>query len=62
MALVEKDELEERAATMVVEQLGAVRFTKRDLPGGPSNTRDFDIVFADGYEEPLEVTTNSTRS
>jgi hypothetical protein len=58
MALVEKEELEERAATMVVEEFGAVRFEKRDLPGGPSRTRDFEIVFADGHEEPLEVTTN----
>ena len=58
MTLIDKDELERRAAAMVVEELSAVRFVKRDVPGAPPGTRDFDIVFADGHEEPLEVTTN----
>lgn len=52
------DELEELAAELVVVELGAVSYVRRDVPGAPGKTRDFDIVFADGHEEPLEVTTN----
>jgi hypothetical protein len=58
MKLVDKDELECRAAAMVVAELGAVRSVKCDISGGPSGLRDFDIVFADGHKEPLEITTN----
>jgi hypothetical protein len=58
MKLVDKNELERRAASMVVAELGAARFVERDVRGAPSGTRDFDIVFNGGREEPLEVTTN----
>jgi hypothetical protein len=60
--LVDYDELEERAAEMVVAELGAVCAQMRDLPGAPSGTRDYDVVFADGHEEPLEVTSNLDKS
>jgi hypothetical protein len=56
--LIDKDELEDRAAAMVVAELGALRSERRDLSGGPCGTRDFDVIFQDGHEEPLEVTTN----
>lgn len=62
MSLVDYDELEEHAAEMVVAELGAVGAEKRDLPRAPSGTRDYDVVFADGHEEPLEVTTNLDKS
>jgi hypothetical protein len=51
-------EIEDRSASMVVAELGAVRFERRDVKGAANNTRDFDVVFEDGHEEPLEVTTN----
>jgi hypothetical protein len=58
VSLVDYEELEERAAAMVVAELRAVGAQKRDVPGAPSRTRDYDVVFADGHEEPLEVTSN----
>jgi hypothetical protein len=58
MALVDKHELEERAAQLVVDELGAGSYEALDIPGAPDNTRDFEILFTDGHREPLEVTTN----
>jgi hypothetical protein len=62
MSLVDYDELEEHAADMVVAELSAIGARKRDTPGAPSGTRDYNVVFADGHEEPLEVTTNLDKS
>jgi hypothetical protein len=62
VSLVDYDKLEQHAAEMVVAELGAVGAQKRDMPGAPSGTRDYDVLFADGHEEPLEVTTNLDRS
>jgi hypothetical protein len=58
MSPIDYPELENRAAAMVVDELAALQFEKRDIPGAPPSTHDFDIVFADGRTEPLEVTTN----
>jgi hypothetical protein len=58
MRLIDKQDLELIVAAMVVAELGAARFEPRDVQGAPDSTRDFDIVFPDGREEPLEVTTN----
>ena len=58
MALVDKHELEERAAQLVVDELGAGSYEALDIPGAPDNSRDFEILFTDGHREPLEVTTN----
>jgi hypothetical protein len=57
LALIDMRHVEERAATMVVSELGALRWERRDVPGAPPRTYDFDIVFA-GHVEPLEVTTS----
>jgi hypothetical protein len=48
-------EIEHDAAELVVEALGALRAEPRDTRGG-EQMRDFDIVFDDGHEEPLEIT------
>ena len=58
MQLLDKRDLERTAAALVVDELGAVGFEERDKRGAPAGTRDFDIVFADGHEEPLEITSN----
>jgi hypothetical protein len=49
---------EDRAAGIVVASLKADRFERRD-DGRVQNVRDFDVVFADGHSEPLEVTTST---
>jgi len=61
MTLVDKDKMQRDAASLVVAELGAVRFEERDVPGAPPGTRDFDIIFPDGHCEPLEVTSNLDR-
>lgn len=58
MTLLDMRALEHRCAAIVVEELGAERSIRREVPGAPDGTRDYDIVFADDHEEPLEVTTN----
>lgn len=52
--LREKSEIERDAADLVVRALGAVKAECRDKGG--ERIRDFDIVFEDGHEEPLEIT------
>lgn len=49
---------EDSAAAIVVTTLKADRFERRD-DGPVQNVRDFDVVFADGHREPLEVTTST---
>ncbi|HLE99175.1 MAG TPA: hypothetical protein VI540_04705 [Gaiellaceae bacterium] len=51
----DKKEIEHDAAELVVSALGAVSAEPRDTGSG-EQIRDFDIVFEDGHEEPLEVT------
>jgi hypothetical protein len=51
-----KRDIELRAAAAVAFALGA-RAQERDPGGGAASTRDFDLVFADRPDEPLEVTT-----
>lgn len=51
--------LELRAAAVVASILGA-RFVSRDVGG--TQLRDFDLLFADGHVEPLEITEASIRS
>jgi hypothetical protein len=48
--------IEVRAAELVVAELGALTASRRDIPGAPDGTHDFDIIFRDGDAEPLEVT------
>jgi hypothetical protein len=52
-------ELETRAADLVVAEFGAARWELRDTPGLGVQMRDYDVIFADGHEEPLEVTTSA---
>jgi hypothetical protein len=59
MPLVDMKELETRAADLVVAELGAARWELRDTGKLGIQMRDFDIVFADGHEEPLEVTASA---
>ncbi len=51
-------EIERQAANLVVAELGALRWKLRDMGGG-IQMRDFDLIFEDGHEEPLEVTTSA---
>jgi hypothetical protein len=51
--------LELRAAAVVASILDA-RFISRDVGG--TQLRDFDLLFADGHAEPLEITEASIRS
>jgi hypothetical protein len=51
-------EIERSAASLVVAELGALRWEPRDMRDG-TQMRDFDVVFADGHAEPLEVTTSA---
>jgi hypothetical protein len=51
-------EIERQAANLVVAELEARRWEPRDMGGG-IQMRDFDVVFEDGHEEPLEVTTSA---
>ena len=53
------DAIEETAANFVVAELNAVRWEERDVKGHGRSIRDYDTVFDDGHEEPLEVTTNA---
>ena len=53
--LREKTDIERDAADLVVRDLGAVKAECRDTGGG-EQIRDFDVVFDDGHEEPLEIT------
>jgi hypothetical protein len=48
--------IEARAAELVVAELGALRASRRDIPGAPDRTHDFDVIFRDQHAEPLEVT------
>jgi hypothetical protein len=57
--LIDMDELEESAAEQIVAELGAVRWERRDTGKLGIQIRDFDVLFADGHEEPLEVTTSA---
>jgi hypothetical protein len=57
--LIDMKEIETRAADLVVAELGALRWELRDSRELGVQMRDFDIVFADGHEEPLEVTTSA---
>jgi hypothetical protein len=59
MPLIDMKELETRAADLVVAELGAARWELRDTPGLGVQMRDYDVIFADGHEEPLEVTTSA---
>ena len=52
-------EIERDAAELVVGALGALRAEPRD--SGGEQMRDFDIVFEDGHEEPLEITLDAQR-
>ena len=52
-------ELENEAADRVVQVPGASRWERRDQGG--VQMRDDDVVFADGHEEPLEVTLNAEK-
>jgi len=51
-------EIERRAASLVVAELGALQWKSRDMRDG-TQMRDFDVMFADGHAEPLEVTTSA---
>jgi hypothetical protein len=51
-----KRDIELRAAAAVAFALGA-RAQERDPGGGATSIRDFDLVFTDRSDEPLEVTT-----
>jgi hypothetical protein len=48
--------IEARAAELVVAELGALTACRRDIPGAPDRTHDFDIIFSNRHAEPLEVT------
>jgi hypothetical protein len=48
-------EIEQQAADLVVAELGALRWEPRDMRDG-IQMGDFDVVFEDGHEEPLEIT------
>jgi hypothetical protein len=50
-----KVDIELRAAAAAASVLGA-KLVRRDIPGAPSGTRDFDLVLTDESIEPLEVT------
>jgi hypothetical protein len=62
MPLVDMRELEKRAADLVVAELGAARWKLRDTGKLGIQMRDYDVIFADGHCEPLEVTTDADRS
>lgn len=62
VALLDKEELENVAAELVVAELGALRAERRDVPGAQDRTRDYDVVFGDGHDEPIEITTNLDRA
>jgi hypothetical protein len=51
----DKARLEEWAAAYAAEALSAATFERRDMNTG-EQIRDFDLIFADGHAEPLEVT------
>jgi hypothetical protein len=56
--LIDMREIERRAASLVVAELGALQWKSRDMRDG-TQMRDFDVMFADGHAEPLEVTTSA---
>jgi hypothetical protein len=62
MPLVDMKELERRAADLVVAELGAARWELRDTGKLGIQMRDYDVIFADGHCEPLEVTTDADRN
>jgi hypothetical protein len=45
------------AGAIVATVVGAEYAEAKDVQGAPAGTRDFDLVFANGRVEPLEVTT-----
>src|SRR5689334_9027104 len=51
-------EIEWTAASLVVAELGALRWEPRDMRNG-TQMRDLVVVFADGHAEPPEVTTSA---
>jgi hypothetical protein len=57
----DKREIEHDAAELVVAALGALRADPRDTGGG-EQIRDFDIVFEDDHEEPLEITLDAQKA
>jgi hypothetical protein len=59
VALIDMKAIERTAAGLVVAELGAVRSELRDTRTLGVQMRDYDVVFADGHEEPLEVTTSA---
>jgi hypothetical protein len=59
VALIDMKALEKTAADLVVAELGAARWELRDTAGLGIQIRDYDIVFPDRHEEPLEVTTSA---
>jgi hypothetical protein len=62
MPLVDMKDLERRAADLVTAELGAATWVLRDTPGLGIQMRDYDVIFADGHCEPLEVTTDADRN
>jgi hypothetical protein len=62
MPLVDMKELETHAADLVVAELGAVRWKLRDTGKLGIQMRDYDVIFADGHSEPLEITTDADRN
>lgn len=59
MPLIDMRKMERTAAELVVAELGAVRAVVRDTGNAGDRICDFDIEFADGHTEPLEVTSNA---
>jgi hypothetical protein len=54
-----KEEIENWAAACAAEALSASEVCRRDDGKSGQQVRDFDLVFADGHAEPLEVTVHA---